>query len=132
MAEVTKQVRDAAGNLFTMRFWDDGSGDLAGIDYVIATGSSATITKIDVTTSAASLSSLLTAASSATKSGRIAIELQNRGAGKVYIGAAGVTTSTGRELDATIGDGTWSIPLDDASEIYLIGNAAATVIVTQV
>lgn len=132
MPEVTKTIRDASGATFNMRFWDDGSGNLSGIDYVTQSGTSATISKITVTTSATSLTSLLSTAGSAVKTGRTAIEIQNLGAGIIYIGGSGVTSSTGRKLDPTIGDGAWSVPLDDVSEIYLIGSASADVIVTQI
>lgn len=96
------------------------------------TGSNAVVTAVSVATSAQALSALLTAASGSVKSGRVAVELQNLGAGVVYVGPSGVTTSTGRKLDSAVGDGAWSIPLDADSDVYLIGDAAATVIVTQV
>lgn len=87
-------------------------------------GSSVLIEAVNVTTSAQALSTLL----GSVKPGRSAIELQNVGAGTVYVGPATVSASTGRKIAV---DGDWSIPLSDASDVYLLGDAAATVIVTQ-
>lgn len=91
---------------------------------VLPVGTSATITAVSVTTSAQSLNGLLTV-----KSGRTAVELQNLGAGIVYVGGSGVTTSTGRKIAA---DEAWSPPLDADSDLYVIGSASATLIVTQI
>lgn len=95
-------------------------------------GSNAIITAVAVTAVAQSLSALLIAAGAGVKTERVAIEVQNLGSGIVYVGAAGVTTANGRKISSVVGDGAWSIPLDAASDVYIIGSAPATAIVTQV
>ena len=134
MPEVLKTITAADGTTFSMRFWNDGSGDLAPIQHVadivstVSAGTSVTVSSLSVTASAQSLNTLL----GTPKAGRTAVELQNLGTGKVYVGGSGVTVGNGRLLDSAVGDGSWSVPLAQGQDVYLIGDAAATVIASEI
>lgn len=95
-------------------------------------GSQPVITSLSITITAQSLNTLLTAANGAVKAGRTAVELQNLGTGIAYVGPTGVTAGAGRKIDSSIGDGTWSIPLGETDDVYIIGDANLTLICTEI
>lgn len=128
MPIVTKELVDAAGVSFTIQLFDDGTGNLVSVNRT--NGTSATITSVTVGTTSADMLSTLLGAN--VKTDRTDVEFQIVSGGPVYVGPSGVTAGNGRKLSTTVGDGSWAIPLDASSEVYLIADASATVIVTQV
>ena len=127
MPIVTKTLADVTGTQFTIQLYDDGSGNLISVNR--SSGTDAVVLAVTVGVTADALSTLLGAS---VKADRTDVEFQVISGGPVYIGPSGVASGTGRKISTTVGDGSWAIPLDSTSEVYLIADASATVIVTQV